>query len=124
MIVTFATMIALIIVLATYELVWVLIKDITTPPILLLEIDQLLELFGLFLMLLIGIELLHMLLAYLTEDTLHIEVAISIALIALARKILIMDIKQLPGTTLFGMAVIILALAVTYYIVRDRKSRQ
>jgi hypothetical protein len=36
--------------IATVELGWVLLKDILSPPILLLEVDELLEVFGFFLL--------------------------------------------------------------------------
>jgi hypothetical protein len=48
-------MMACVVVLATGELAWILIKDALTPPILLIEIGELLELFGFFLLVLIGI---------------------------------------------------------------------
>ena len=49
---------AVVLLLSTVELAWVIIKDVITPPILILEIDELLEIFGLFMLVLIGIELL------------------------------------------------------------------
>jgi len=49
---------AVVLLLSTVELAWVIIKDIITPPILILDIDELLEIFGLFMLVLIGIELL------------------------------------------------------------------
>lgn len=51
-------MLAVVVVLSTVELGWVLLKDILSPPILLLEVDELLEVFGFFLLVLIGLELL------------------------------------------------------------------
>ena len=47
-----------VVTLATIELGWIIIKDIITPPIILLEIEELLEIFGFFLLVLIGVELL------------------------------------------------------------------
>jgi uncharacterized membrane protein (DUF373 family) len=49
---------AVVLLLSTVELAWVIIKDIITPPILIVDIDELLEIFGLFMLVLIGIELL------------------------------------------------------------------
>lgn len=50
-------MMALVVVLATVELGWTIIQDITTPPVVLLELDELLDIFGIFLLVLIGVEL-------------------------------------------------------------------
>ena len=51
-------MMSLVVLLATIELGWIIIKDIITPPIFLLEINELFEIFGLFMLVLIGVELL------------------------------------------------------------------
>jgi hypothetical protein len=54
---TLLVMMALTILLATIELAWLIIKDVITPPIILLEINELLDIFGLFLLVLLGIDL-------------------------------------------------------------------
>ena len=51
-------MMSLVVLLATIELGWIIIKDIISPPIFLLEINELFEIYGLFMLVLIGIELL------------------------------------------------------------------
>ncbi len=53
-------MMIVVIFLTTIELAWIIIQDIITPPIIFLEIDQFLEIFGFFLLILIGIELLEL----------------------------------------------------------------
>ena len=53
-----------VVLLATVELAWILGKDVLTPPLFLLEIEELLELFGQFLLVLIGIEPLHSMKVY------------------------------------------------------------
>lgn len=52
-------MMALVVLLATAELFYIIVEEIVAPPLVLLEIDQLLEIFGYFLLVLIGIELLE-----------------------------------------------------------------
>ena len=51
-------MLAIVVLLATIDLGWIILKDIMTPPVLLLDVDELLELFGAFLLVMIGLELL------------------------------------------------------------------
>jgi uncharacterized membrane protein (DUF373 family) len=48
-----------VVFLSTVELGWIIIKDIITPPAFLLEINELLDIFGMFLLVLIGVELLE-----------------------------------------------------------------
>ena len=110
----------LVVVLSVIELCWVIIKDIVTPPVVLLEIDELLDVFGLFLLVLIGVEILATLRSYLTDHVMHAEVVVEVAMIAIARKVIILDLKEHPSLTLLGIAGIILALAVAYFIIKRR----
>jgi uncharacterized membrane protein (DUF373 family) len=111
-------MMSIVVLLATIELGYILIKDILTPPVIFLEIEELLELFGLFLLVLIGIELLETVKAYLSRHVIHSHVVFTVALIAIGRKVIILDIYKIEGSTLIGMAAIIIALAVGYFLVR------
>jgi len=119
-------MMAVVILLATVELGWIIIKDIITPPIFLLEINELLDIFGLFLLILIGIELVETIKAYLSERVIRVEVVIIVGLIAIARKVIILDVKELSSLTLIGIAAIILALSAGYYLLKGslRDGRQ
>ena len=111
----------LVIIFATGELAWIIFVDLTTPPILLLEIDQLLDIFGFFLLILIGIELLETIRAYVVERVVHVEIVLEVALIAIARKVIILDAKDYPGVTLLGVAALIASLAIAYHL--ERKGR-
>ncbi len=111
-------MMAMVVALATIELGWVIVKDIVTPPLFLLEINELLEIFGLFLLVLIGIELLDTIKTYLAERTLHVEVVLIVAIIAIARKVIVLDTKELSALMLLGIGATILALTIGYYLVK------
>lgn len=114
-------MMALVLFLATLELAWIIVKDIVSPPFLLLEIDELLEIFGLFMLVLIGIELLETIAkTYLAQSTDHARIVMAVAIIAIARKVIILDVKDLSGQVLLGIAAIILALSIGYYLIRRR----
>jgi uncharacterized membrane protein (DUF373 family) len=109
---------AAVVLLATVELVWVIVKDVLTPPVFLLEIHELLDLFGLVLLVLIGIELMHSVKTYVTSRVYHLETVLSVALIAVARKIIVLEPKDLPEGALLGIAGLVLALALGYYLLR------
>lgn len=111
-------MMALVVTLATLELGWLIVKDIMTPPVFLLEINELLEIFGLFLLILIGIELLDTIKTYLAERTLHTEVVLLVAIIAISRKVITLDEKAISALALFGIGAIIVALGVSYYLLK------
>lgn len=116
-------MMAAVVVLSIAELGWVLLKDILSPPLLLLDVDELLDVFGMFLLVLIGIELLETLKAYVRESEVRAEVIMLVAMIALARKIIILDVKVVPSASLLGIAAIFTALGITYALIRRTHAR-
>jgi uncharacterized membrane protein (DUF373 family) len=84
-----------------------------------LEVSELLDIFGLFMLVLIGIELLETIMkTYLTQGMPHYEVVLSVAIIAIARKVIILDLKEVGSSSLLGIAAIILALSAGYYLMR------
>ncbi|HNT98133.1 MAG TPA: phosphate-starvation-inducible PsiE family protein, partial [Elusimicrobiales bacterium] len=94
---TLAALLAATILFSTLELAVTLFKDLASPPLLMLEMHELLDIFGLFLLVLLGIELLETMKAYLRENVVHVEVVMIVAIIAIARKVIILDIKELHG---------------------------
>jgi uncharacterized membrane protein (DUF373 family) len=113
-------MMAVIILISTIELGYLLVKDIISSPVFFLEIDELLELFGFFLLILIGIELLETIKAYLQDKVVHSEIVLEVALIAIARKVIILDFKQYDSTAILGIAALIIAISASYYIIRRK----
>jgi uncharacterized membrane protein (DUF373 family) len=115
-------MMIIVIFLATIELGWIIIKDILRPPLFMLEITDLVEIFGFFLLVLIGIELLETIKAYLIENIVHVDIVIEVALIAIARKIIILDLDKYDGVTLVGIAAIIFSITFAFFAIRRRRS--
>jgi uncharacterized membrane protein (DUF373 family) len=111
-------MMVLVVGLATIELGWVILRDIITPPIILLEIEELLEIFGFFLLVLIGIELLETIKAYLMTHVVHVEIVLEVALIAIARKVIILDLEKYESLTLVGIAALISAVALAFWVIK------
>ena len=108
----------LVVMLATLELIYLIAMDILSPPLMLLEIDELLDIFGNFLLILIGVELLETLRIYLKEHALNVQVVLLVAMIAIARKVIILDSSEIESLTLIGIGFIILSLAAGYYLVK------
>ena len=116
-------MMAVIILLSTVELGWIIIQDIITPPYVLPGITELLDVFGFFLLILIGIELLETIRAYLVEHIIHVEIVLEVALIAVARKVIILDVKEYPSLTILAIGALILALSVAFLLERRARGR-
>jgi len=117
-------MMILVILLSTIELGRALVLDIITPPYFRLEINDLLEVFGFFMLILIGVELLETIRAYLNEHVVHVEIVIEVAMIAIARKVIIIDVKEYSPNTLFAIAGIVLSLAGAYYLYKRVRYRR
>ena len=115
---TLLILMASVVVLSTIELAWILVMDVLTPPVFLLEIHEMLEIFGLFLLVLIGIELLHSIKIYIIRREFHLETVLTVAMIAVARKIIVLEPKELPEGAILGIATLVLALALGYYVMR------
>jgi uncharacterized membrane protein (DUF373 family) len=110
------TMMSILIVLATLDLGRKLVVEIISSPAFIPDINQLLDIFGYFLLILIGVELLETIKAYLTEHVVHVEIVIEVALIAIARKLIILDIKELGSDKLFAVAALVGVVALAFYL--------
>jgi uncharacterized membrane protein (DUF373 family) len=108
----------LAILFGTFELAVLLIKELLNEPRFLLDIKKLLDIFGFFFMILIGLELLETIKTYITKEQLHVEIVFLVAMIAIARKVIILDLKRLPPSSLVGIAAIILALSGGYWMIK------
>jgi uncharacterized membrane protein (DUF373 family) len=116
-----ALMLIVVMVLSTVHLGWLVYEEVLKPPRWLIPVQGLLEIFGYFLLVLIGVELLETLKAYVRKDVIHVRVVLEVALIAMARKVIIEEPNAVPGLTLFGLAALILALGVAFYFERQAK---
>jgi uncharacterized membrane protein (DUF373 family) len=120
-IITLAGMLAFVVVLSTVHLAMLIWEQFWAPPRFLIPVQGLLEIFGYFLLVLIGVELLETLKAYLIKDVIHVRVVIEVALIAMARKVIVEEPNNVSSLTLFGIAALILSLGIAYYFERQGK---
>jgi uncharacterized membrane protein (DUF373 family) len=109
---------SIVVAFSIIDLAWEIVQEILKPPNLLIEVENLLDLFGLFLLVLIGVELLDTIRAYLKEHVVHEEVILGAALIAVARKVIVLDIKQYNGLQLVGIALVIMAITSAYWVTK------
>ena len=114
-----AGLLLVVVVLSTAHLGFLVGEEIWTPPRFLIRVQGLLEIFGFFLLVLIGVELLETLKAYMRRDVIHVRVVLEVALIAMARKVIIEEPNAVPSLTLFGIAALILALGIAFYFERQ-----
>lgn len=116
---TLMVMMTLVLILATFELGHHFVRSIIEYEFTLLEFNVLMDLFGVFLLVLIGIELLDTIKVYLKDHVVHVEVVVLVAIIALARKVVVMNVEEKSAGVLLGLAAIIVALAIAYFLIRQ-----
>ncbi len=104
--------------LSALELGYILFQEIMKPPVLFLNLRKLFDIFGAFFMVLIGLELIETIKGYLSHNRIRVEVVILVAMIAVCRKVIILDINLLSPMMLLGIAALIVALAGGYYLIR------
>jgi len=80
--------------------------------------QQMLLILGLFLTVLIALELIETVEVYFRRHSIHVEIVVLVAIIALARKIIIIDLGKYEPLVLFALAALVLALGATYFLVR------
>ena len=107
----------IVLLVAVCDLGLVLAKQLFAPPYGFLG-RTLIEIFGLFLNVLIALEILENLTAYLKKHVVQVELVIVTSITAVARKIIILDFEKTSGTDLIGLAIAIFSLAISYWIIR------
>jgi len=107
-----------VILVSLYDLVVILIKDLFTREPVGFFSKTLIEIFGLFLNILIALELLENVTAYLRKHIVQVELVVVTALIAISRKIIIFDPNKYSKDDLIALTVGTLALAASYWLIR------
>ena len=113
-------MMSLVVLLSTVELAVIIVERMLTgkPHMFLLDISDMLEIFGFFMMILIGLELIETIKIYLVDESIHVEIICLVAIVAITRKVIILDLYKLPPVTLLGISAIILALTIGYFFLK------
>ena len=74
--------------------------------------------FGGVLTVVLGLELLETLKAFFTEHHVRVEVILVVAILAMGRHLLIIDLEHTSGPVLIGIAAIIASLTIGYFLAR------
>jgi uncharacterized membrane protein (DUF373 family) len=104
--------------LGTLELSRVVLKGIINSPVLLIESDTLSKSFGLFLVIVIGLELLKSIKSYLVLGMINPVFVLEVAIIALGNKLITMDVTHVAPGILVGIGVILIGLSALYFTLK------
>jgi len=110
--------ICVILILAFIDIVYEIKQKVIMPPRFIIDADGLMDLFSLLLVILIGLELLETVKAYLKDDIVHVEFIILVAIIAIARKVIVWDFNKFQVEELLSLAAMIVGLGIAYFLVK------
>ena len=119
--ITYIILIALFAVIVTFAvcmLVYLVFNTLLVHSPGLLENHELLDLFGYFLLVLIGVELLVTLSAYINEKVIHVEIVVVVAIIAIARGVILWEPGSVDPLIMFATAATIFTLCSGYYFLK------
>mgnify|MGYP000079257809 CR=1 FL=1 len=109
-----AVLMVIVIFLGIGDVLYVLYQRLTAPPMYLLNISDIFETFAAFLAVLVAIEIFVNIRMYLGSAELPIKLVVATALMAVARKVIVLDFGKLDAIEVLSLAAVVLALGVTY----------
>lgn len=111
----------IIVAIAIVELGIILFLDLFDPTddVLFLEIDELFRIFGFFFIILIGFELVETVEMYFKDNIIHAEVVLLVAVIAVSRKVILLDLEKYDPLSIIGLGFIIIALGGCYWFIKQ-----
>ncbi|GMQ55409.1 phosphate-starvation-inducible PsiE family protein [Halopseudomonas aestusnigri] len=111
----------IIVAISIVELGIILYLDLFDPKddVLFLEIDELFRIFGFFFIILIGFELVETVEMYFKDNVIHAEVVLLVAVIAVSRKVILLDLEKYDPFAIMGLGIIVLALGGCYWFIKQ-----
>lgn len=99
------------------DVIYVLYSRIAAHPYHLLEISDILATFGAFMAVLIAIEIFVNITSYLRDNTIQLKLVLATALMAISRKVIVLDYKEVTPEYIYATALIVAALSLAYWLV-------
>ena len=112
-----AVLMVLVIMWCVADVVMVMYQKLSQPPLYLMNLKDIFAVFAAFLAVLIAIEIFANITLYLRDDVIHVKLVIATALMAVARKVIVLDFSIVDPGYLYGVGGIVLALGITYWLV-------
>ena len=117
---TMLVLLGIVVIAAVAELAYEIATDLIQPPGFFLGVAELIDIFGLFLIVLIGLELMTTIHMYLSDNRIHVEMMFLVALTAVTRKVVILDTVKSEPLLVFGIGFLILALSGGFFLIRKK----
>ncbi len=118
-----SVLMVLVIIMGVIDVAWTIYEKLNTPPVFILTISDMLATFGAFMAVLIAIEILINITVYLRDDVIHVKIVMATALMAVARKVIVLDFETVTPPYIYGLAAIAVAMSIGYWLIHKLPSK-
>jgi uncharacterized membrane protein (DUF373 family) len=118
-----AILMVVVIIWSIGDVVYVLYQKLISPPKYLLNINDIFYTFGAFMAVLIAIEIFINIRLYLESNDFPVKLVIATALMAIARKVIVLDTENISPDYVLAIAATVLALGVTYWLLHKEHQK-
>jgi uncharacterized membrane protein (DUF373 family) len=116
-----AVLMTLVIIWSVADVAWTIYGKVSDePPYGLLTVNDILATFGTFMAVLIAIEIFVNIVLYLRDEVLQVKLVIATALMAIARKVIVLDYKTVEPEYVWATAAVIFALSIGYWLISKK----
>jgi uncharacterized membrane protein (DUF373 family) len=112
-----ALLMIIVIIFGVIDVGWTIYQRFVAEPRFILTMGDVLATFGAFMVVLIAIEIFQNIVLYLRDDVIHVKIVLATALMAIARKVIILDYDELDPMYIFATGIVLLATGITYFFV-------
>lgn len=110
-----AVVMVFVVVIGVLSVIHTVFLNIIEPPYLL--IPDIIKTFGAFLAVLIAYEIFSNIRMYIRSDVFPMKLVVATAIMAIARKIIILDMAEHSALDLIGMGIVVVGLGITYWLI-------
>ncbi len=112
-----AIMMVIVIVWGVFDVARSLWHRATVQALLMPRLTDIVSTFGHFMAVLIAVEIFHNITSYLRTEAIQIRIVLATSLMAVARKIIVLDYATEPTASIFATAAVVLAIGIVYWLV-------
>jgi len=112
-----AILMVAVILWGVVDVFYVIYLKLMTPPMFMLDVNDIFQAFGAFMVVLIAIEIFINIRLYLGTNEIPVKLVIATALMAIARKVIVMDLEKITSDYIFAIAAVVLSLGVTFWLI-------
>ena len=112
-----AILMVAVIIWGVVDVVYVIYQRLMETPRYLLDVNDIFQIFGAFMVVLIAIEIFINIRLYLGTNEIPVKLVIATALMAIARKVIVMDLENISAEYIFAIAAVVLSLGITFWLI-------